>query len=181
MIHILDNALPDPASYRAAALAMEFRAYDFEQCTFLGIGSGECAAGLVDRLRTLFPALVPTLTFFRKSPLGQVEPHFIHTDIDMGQWSAILYLNENPPPGDGTSFWTHRQTEEIGSIVPHQRSEEGRTPSDHWELRITIPSRFNRLLIFPSFYFHSRALFENWGESESSRFTQVVFGTGKLI
>ncbi len=97
----------------------------------------------------------------------------------MGDWSALLYLNPNPPAGDGTDFWTHKETGEIESITPHLRSKEGLDPSK-WELREHVKAKFNRLLIFPSSYYHSRAIFDNWGQGDEARLVQVVFGKGKL-
>lgn len=179
MIRIFDNALPDPHSVLERALALEFRSYEFEHCKFHGIAVGSPSFPLLQWIREKFNALNPTLTFFRKSPEGQQEPHFIHTDVDMGQWSAILYLNENPPEGDGTCFWTHKSGA-IESEIPHERSEEGKNPDD-WELRLRVPAQFNRLVMFPSSYFHSRAIFENWGAGDEARLTQIAFGTGALV
>jgi len=179
MIHVLDDALPNIEAYRKKALELQFRSYEFEHCTFHGIAVGELSAVLLKRITGLFPNLAPTLTFFRKSPEGQEEPHYIHTDVDMGQWSAILYLNENPPEGDGTSFWKYKSGE-IGSEVPHERSIEGKNPDD-WELLLTVPARMNRLVMFPSSRFHSRAIHGNWGSGEDARLTQVAFGTGQLV
>ena len=175
----LDNALDDPAQLRAAALELNYRSYDFGHCVFHGIAVGEPTRGLIDLFREIFPRLSSTVSFFRKSPVGQVEPHFIHSDVDMGEWSAILYLNENPPAEDGTCFWTHRSTGAIGSSVPHERSEEGKD-AGNWDLRMRVNSRFNRLLVFPSWYFHSRSIGENWGQGRDARLIQVVFGTGEL-
>lgn len=178
-IRIVDGALRDPDAYRAAALAGEFRSYDFGHCVFHGINAAPPSTELINRIHELRPELVPLLSFLRKSPLGQIEPHYIHTDIDMGDWSAILYLNPSPPAEDGTSFWTHRETGAIESTVPHERSGEGRDPSA-WILRDRVAGRFNRLLLFPSSYFHSRAIHDNWGAGDEARLIQVVFGKGVL-
>ena len=77
------------------------------------------------KLVRMFPAATPTLSFFRKSPAGQEEPHWIHTDVDMGDWTALLYLNPDPPAGDGTVFWTHLATGARESVIAHERSAEG--------------------------------------------------------
>ncbi len=174
VLRITDNVLSDPIGYRDFALTRTFKTFDFPHCTFHGI------APMVTIQEEVSAWLMPwTVTFFRKSPVGQVEPHFIHTDIDMGDWSALLYLNPNPPAGDGTDFWTHKETGEIESITPHLRSKEGLDPSK-WELREHVKAKFNRLLIFPSSYYHSRAIFDNWGQGDEARLVQVVFGKGKL-
>ncbi len=179
MIQIFENVITSPEEYRQQVLALEFRTYDFGFCQFHGIAIDGPCAQLWHWIIAKFPNLKPTLTFFRKSPLGQVEPHFIHTDVDMGEWSALLYLNTTPKQGDGTSFWTHRPTGTIGSGIPHERSQEGQTV-DNWDVREHVHSKFNRLAMFPSTYFHSRAIHENWGYGDDARLVQVVFGTGVL-
>jgi len=177
-LQILDGFLDAPLAYRAAALRREFKSYDFGHCVFHGIAvAGD--SELPHRIQALYPQLTPLLSFFRKSPAGQVEPHFIHSDVDMGDWSGILYLNPDPPEGDGTAFWTHRATGAIESAIPHERSIEGRE-RENWILRERVAARFNRLLLFPSTYFHSRAIHENWGAADEARLTQVVFGKGVL-
>ncbi len=176
---IFDNFLADPVEYRKEALDREFKSYEFPECTFHGISPVAVDSLVPSTLRDIFDHTKPTLSFFRKSPAGQVEPHFIHSDIDMGQWSAILYLNENPPAGDGTAFWQHKATGKIGSRIPHEYSAEGKTP-DGWSLRYLAEAKFNRLVAFPSSFFHSRAIFENWGAGDEARLTQVTFGEGSL-
>ncbi len=178
MIQIFDGALSNPMAYREAALKLEFKTFDFGHCKFHGIAPAGLSCDFCQWLAVMFPELTPTLTFFRKSPLGQEEPHFIHTDVDMGQWSALLYLNPDPKGGDGTVFWTHK-TGVIGSYIPHERSEEGKVP-DSWKLRELVGGAFNRVVLFPSSYFHSRAIHENWGDGDGARLVQVAFGTGVL-
>lgn len=175
-IRVFDNFLPHPVEYRADALGLGFRSFDFEHCSFHGIALAPLAGLVPAKIRRLFPEASPTLSFFRKSPSGQQEPHFIHTDADMGDWSAILYLNPDPPPGDGTLFYIHEATGATASAIAHERSEEGRS-SDGWLLRYTVESKFNRLLVFPSTSFHSRAIYDNWGVGDEARLTQVTFGT----
>jgi|SRR5579863_142936 len=177
-IFVFDDFLAEPDAYRANALKGEFRSYDFPGCTFHGI-SIPTPAKVYEKLCREIPGLKPSLSFFRRSPLGQVESHLIHTDIDMGQWSAILYLSPEAPLRDGTDFWTHIATGAVGSEIPHERSEEGKT-EEGWELRRHVYGQFNRLAVFPSWLFHSRSIAENWGEGDGARLTQVVFGTGAL-
>lgn len=177
-IRVYDDILDRPEEYLASVLGLEFKTYDFGHCVFHGIAINGPSQEAVAKILGLFPEIEPTLTFFRKSPLGQVEPHYIHTDVDMGEWSALLYLNRNPPPDDGTSFWTHRPTGSIESAIPHERSKEGMNPND-WDLRQRVNSKFNRLVVFPSTYFHSRTIPQNWGTGAGARLVQVTFGKGE--
>ena len=175
---VFDDFLPDPEAWRAAALALEYKTLTFGDETHHGIAipeSGEVPLRIMER----FPGAVATLSFFRKSPEGQEEPLYIHTDVGMGEWSAILYLNPDPPAGDGTVFWEHLATGARESAIVDERAQEGRT-ADGWKPWRTIEARFNRLVVFPSTYFHSRAIFDNWGAGSEARLTQVVFGKGDL-
>jgi hypothetical protein len=94
----------------------------------------------------------------------------------MGEWSALLYLNPEHPRSDGTAFWKHLPTGEIENSIPHLRSDEGRKVSDKWEIWKAVPAKFNRLVTFPSTYFHSRSIFDNYGDGDDARLVQVTFG-----
>ena len=174
-IRVFDDFLADPVNYRKAALRGEFKTFEFPGCAFHGI-STPTPSTVPEKICHMFPGWKASLSFFRKSPIGQEEPHFIHTDIDMGEWSAILYLNPEHPTGDGTAFWTHVSTNTDGSRIPHERSEEGKSARG-WMLRRLVIGKFNRLVIFPSHLFHSRGIPQNWGKGDAARLTQVTFGT----
>lgn len=178
-IRIFDDVLLEPARYRDEALRAEYRSYDFGHCVFHGIATGGPSAELLAWIRGVYPELEPTLTFFRSSPLHQAEPNDIHTDVDMGDWTALLYLNPEPPAEDGTDFWTHKGTGADASAIAHERSIEGRD-RESWILREHVASKFNRVLMFPGALFHSRAIHANYGAGESARLVQVVFGKGEL-
>lgn len=104
----------------------------------------------------------PIISFFRRSPEGQPEPNYIHSDREMGDWTAILYLNPEPADGDGTIFWDAKDVDLSGDI----RGAE----------RFRVRAQFNRAVIFPSHWWHSRALFDNYGHGDSARLIQVAFG-----
>lgn len=181
-VRVFDNFIADPESYRREALKLEYRSYEFPDVgvTFHGIAQ-PVPADVCVKLARMFPAAVPTLSVFRRSPAGQTEPHYIHTDADMGEWTALLYLNPDPPAGDGTAFWRYKPTGEIENETPHARSAAGMTPAPElWERWRLVKAKFNRLVLFPSTYLHSRAIFGNWGAGEDARLTQVTFGRGAV-
>lgn len=149
MIRVLDDVLPDPHAYRAQALAQSFRDVTIGPDTFKGIAP--CPDGSLAAAAAGATGAEPVLTFFRKSPLGQKEPNFIHSDHEMGNWTGIYYMNQEPAEGDGTTFW-----------------KDGRQVSQ-------VVARFNRLLLFTTEQEHSRSLFDNYGEGDSARLIQVVF------
>lgn len=182
-LYVFDDVLPDPEAYRAAALARTFQTLDVG-AKFHGIalGADETLPALV---AAWCPALTPTLTFFRQSPAGQVEPNFIHTDCDMGEWTAILFLTPDPPEGDGTTFWRHLVTGQIATksgATSEANLDEVLAWRDRalWEPWQTVEARFNRVVVFPAAYYHSRALEANYGTGDGARLTQVLFGVGAL-
>ena len=181
-LRVFDDFLPVPEAYRARALESDFKSFEFPDVgvTFHGIAA-PTPPDVPLAIAKRFAGAVPTLSFFRRSPAGQIEPHFIHTDADMGDWTAIVYLNPAPPALDGTAFWRYLPTGAIESAIAHEHSAEGQRPNPKlWKPWRHVSARFNRLVLFPATYFHSRALFDNWTSDGDDRLTQVVFGKGEL-
>ncbi len=166
-IQVFDHVLPDPAAYRAAALALPYEDVTIGADTFYGIARAQVwpAEG--------FAHAHVSLSFFRKSPEGQREPTYIHSDAGMGaDVTGVLYLNPDPPPGDGTSFWRHQRTDQIRGAFDPVEAKTGL-----WKRWKHVPAQFGRLVLFPSDYYHSRGLVQNYGTGDDARLTQVVFAT----
>lgn len=172
MIAVHDGVVPDPHAYRAMALAQPFRAVDVGHAVFEGIAPAQDTTTLA-WLAAAYPSFRPTLSFFRKSPHGQDEPNFIHTDVDMGECTVILYLNDPPAAGDGTSFWRHR---DCGAVAGGLLTGDAGKDLSAWECWRTVPAAFNRAVVFDAPFFHSRAIRENYGQGDEARLIQVVFG-----
>jgi len=184
MILVFDDVLADVDAYRQAALTQHFTSVELAPGqTFHGIAMVEDTT-LLTWLETHCPGLEPTLTFFRLSPLGQPEPNYIHTDRDMGDWTAILYLNPRPPAGDGTTFWRNRSTGATESLTNDSQAlvDEQATWRDasQWEVSVAIPARFGRVVVFPAARYHSRSIPDNYGYGDEARLIQVVFGQGRV-
>jgi hypothetical protein len=181
-IRVHEDVLPD--DYRAFARDRPFGSVTIGAATFHGIA--ECAdQTLVHWIEAHYPQARPTLTFFRQSPAGQLEPNYVHTDRDMGDWTAILYLTDDPAPGDGTTFWRHRPTGATASTATTEA--EFRAEWQQWrDLGLWTPwhavrAAPSRLLRCPAPGFHSRSILENYGiAGEDARLVQLVFGTGSL-
>lgn len=178
-----NDVLRDPTRYRNLALAQPPQTYMVGETAWHGLSACE-TSDFTDWLATVRPDLTPTLSLIRHSPLGQVEPNFIHTDCDMGDWTAILYLTQKPDAQDGTDFWRHRWSGAIASCAETNTDAmtEGLAWRDasQWALRLHVAAAWNRAVIFPASYFHSRAIFENYGEGDDARLTQIVFCKGAL-
>lgn len=102
-VHVYDDVLPDPEGYRALALAHVFQTFTVGEVQWNGFAECE-PSGLTDWLHDMRPDLTATLSLLRQSPEGQAEPHYIHTDRSMGDWTAILYLTPSPQAGTGPIF-----------------------------------------------------------------------------
>lgn len=180
MIEVFDNVLVDPMAYRAAALALPRHSVPVGPATFHGIAPA-IDATLSRWVEMQYPGRETTLSFFRLGQRDQVEPNFIHTDRDMGDWTAILYLTPDPPAEDGTTFWRHRSTGETRSTANGDALlSEWLAWRDlsQWEIVERVPAQFNRAVVFPADRFHSRSIPENYGIGDAARLIQIAFGKG---
>lgn len=177
-IHVYDDVLPDPDFYRVLALAHAFKTFEIGGEQWHGFAACR-PTDIVNWLRDMRPDLTVTLSFLRQSPQGQHEPNFVHTDRGMGDWTALYYLNPSPPDGDGTDFWRHRWsgvTESCAeSAVEIAQEAVAWRDTPQWSLRQHVKARFNRVVLFPAGYFHSRSLYDNYGHGETARLVQTVF------
>lgn len=172
MIVVHDQVIAEPQAYREAALSLTFQSVDVGHAVFRGIALCP-STELAQWFEAAYPQYRATLTFFRKSPRGQEEPNFIHTDVDMGDVTVILYLNPDPPSGDGTTFWRHKAT---GAVVGGLMASEVGKDAQAWERWDSVDAAFNRCAVFDAPYFHSRAIPENYGAGDDARLIQVLFG-----
>lgn len=169
--------MPEPGEHRKLALSSEFKDLRLGNSTFRGIGySLDADRWVRHKIESLALGLSLSVTFFRRGPYLQVEPNYIHSDAGMGDWTGILYLNDKPPEGDGTLFWKHVASDSVSG--PPRTTEWRDQP--RWAPWKHVQAKFNRLLLFPSNYYHSRAIPENYGVGESARLIQVMFGKGEL-
>ncbi len=131
---------------------------------------------LIEHLTHGFARVLPeyrmTLAFGRESPAGQVEPNDIHSDSTMGDLTAILYLNPDPPPTDGTIFWERSATGQQRGVWDPDCERAGHDRRQ-WGAWFAPRAHFGRLLLFPSDFYHSRALADNYGDS--------ALGSARLI
>ena len=153
MILILsDNVIQFPDEYVKDIFENEFvDIYDGVN-TFNNIQPRDHDDELALYINDLFPNYKVVWNFIRKSPKNQEEPNFIHTDEMMGDITVILYLNKEVPDDDGTTIYD----------------------KDNKKTFVTY-SKYNRMIAFESDLPHSRNIYENFGEGDSSRLVQVMF------
>lgn len=114
----------------------------------------------------------------------------IHYDVDMKtKWAGVVYLSKNHPNTDGTCFWRHKRTGlEIAPNTVEGFAKYGWTgfrglreflekegiDESLWEKTLTVPYKYNRLVLFRPWLLHSPG--PAFGDSiESSRIVQTIF------
>lgn len=150
---LMDNVIQNPIEYVSDILSSEFvDIYDGVN-TFQNIQprdhDDEFVTTVLDFVGSNYEV---AWNFIRKSPEGQQEPNFVHTDEMMGDLTAILYLSRTHPEDDGTTIYDNDGNKAC-----------------------VMYSRFNRMIVFDSKLPHSRNIFQNFGQGESSRLIQVAF------
>lgn len=114
--------------------------------------------------------------FMRQSPEGVHCPHPVHNDKSMGDWSFMLYLDDNPT--GGTGLFRHRET----GITYAPESEDyigvlkrDQCDSDKWIEYHRFPMKQNRAAIFDAGLMHAALPFGGYGSGNKSRTVLTVF------
>ena len=175
---VVDDAIDEINRLYDYAIGLCYETHALGLATFHGIAMAPPVVG--DLIAAADPRRKPMLSFFRKSPLGQREPHFIHSDRSMGAWTALLYLTREPADGDGTDFWediaTGHRADASDTLADYAHDGQRWSDESQWRSWYHVAAKYNRLLIFPAPYYHSRALRENYGTGSDARLINVTFG-----
>jgi hypothetical protein len=116
------------------------------------------------------------------------QPGRIH--IDQSHWSGILYLSRPEDCQGGTEFYRHirtgtdrvpMDTESLKKIgyssyeeLQHDILDKDALDRSKWELTMTVPMRFNRLVLLQPHYWHTSG--PGFGDSlENGRLIYVMF------
>ena len=105
------------------------------------------------------------ISFFREAKKGQDNDWRIHNDSIINdqkpERAIVLYLSSNNDNKlNGTAFWEHKtygdtykesNTEEFNRML-----KEDANDIDKWKLKSIVGHKKNRLLSYPSNYFHSK-------------------------
>lgn len=149
--YLIDDFLDNPKDHIDDIYSGLFHEVDSPDGIFKGIqprNNDEVKKKLCWFLRNEYEV---AYNFVRRSPEGQAEPNFIHSDEMMGDLTAILYLSELYP-GDGTTIYDEDLVD-----------------------KVKFTAAFNRMIIFDSDLLHSRNIFRNFGDGKSARLIQVLF------
>jgi hypothetical protein len=97
----------------------------------------------------------------------------IHNHANLGEsaWSGLVFLDHREGDRSGTSFWTSRKT---GGGASKTWLYDAR--STHFDLLTTVPSKFNRLVLFSAPLLHRGEAGYGWVK-DSARLFQTTFFT----
>lgn len=126
---------------------------------------------------------------FQIQPESYEKHSFVHGDLC--DWAAVLYLNKGHDGTPGTSFYRHKETGmdklTLGVEMMFLAIERGVQPQaivappardrfdlDKWDVTLTVPIQFNRLVLYNAKLFHRNA--SAWGTHiHDSRLVQSFF------
>ena len=186
-LKIVDDFYPLPEELVACALALPDKDEVWDGHTYRGWRRYENEAFksvMASRLASVVDHNVDiVLQSFVVATKGFETTQWIHADLGLGQYAAVLHLHNN---GGGTAFWKHKRTgqdwispamlEALGGPenTAAELQDEG-TSQEAWEMTSLAGAKFNRLAVYPSALFHSR-----WPKAvdvgiESARITWVAF------
>jgi hypothetical protein len=189
---VLDDFLVDPEAFRANALKLN---YDVRG-PYPGRNSVEHTH--IEGLERLVSQMVgervqvPMPLQSHGSCRLTLEKHNAdpgRIQIDPTDWSGILYLNRPEDCHGGTEFFRHRESGL--ERVPRTEAElkragfasydelkakmrEDECDRSKWELTMTVPMRFNRLILLQPHYWHTAG--PGFGDSvENGRLVYLMF------
>lgn len=114
----------------------------------------------------------PKLVFLRANPLGETEPYQAHNDLNMGEYTCILYLTND----GGTSFLEHKETgmdrndPAFSEIWAKDCNNYGA-----WSVKDFCEMKPNRALLFDAEMMHRGEPVEGYGKGNDSRMIMVCF------
>ncbi len=114
----------------------------------------------------------PKLVFLRANPRGEKEPYQAHNDLNMSDYTCILYLTDK----GGTSFLRHRESgmdENNPNLCDLWLKDCNNEKA--WEVVDFCEMKPNRALIFDAKKMHRGEPIEGYGEGSDSRMILVCF------
>ena len=186
---IIDDFYKDPEEFREWALQQEFLDEgNYPGIRTRGMQQNEHWADYIEEITGID---ICRNSWHNMSQNGAIQcigagaTTWIHADIS-NEWSGVVYLNPDPPPMSGTSFYRHRKTGSVkygdsnfgledSRILNH--NGEGKDPHlNNWEVTDVVENKFNRLILFRAGLWHCQTNFTFFGNDvNDSRLTQTFF------
>ncbi len=190
---VIDDFYPDPEEVRRTALGCEYPEVSGPP-TFPGRNSRQkfTPQGMDQAVSQVIGAQVagdpnPDTTHgkFRITLAAEKSRYLVHADPTLLDWVGVVYLNPPEQVRGGTAFFRHKgldsdrtpmSQEDLAAYGPSSIAEllrqDGDDP-DKWQHLMTVPMRFNRLILYRPWSWHSAG--EAFGSGlEDGRLIQLV-------
>ena len=190
-IRVIDDWLNPEGAEAMRSLGLSRQFIDIEYGGSLYPSISVCTDEMAETMKAPLGAVVGgevniVNSFFRLSGedvhTGMGNDFRVHWDAEMGDYTAIMYLNKAPYALGGTGFWRHVPTGwttvknlECATATYEQLCVDS-TDGLAWELHSLVGSQWNRLGIYRSDLIHSQWPLRGWGSTkETSRLVWVCF------
>lgn len=123
--------------------------------------------------------IVPSAMFLRITTEGTHAPHQAHTDLAMGKYGLMLYLNRVEDCVGGTSFVMHKETGMKSNPINDKLVEVWRRDTNNpeaWQVLDICEMRPNRAMIFDASMMHRAEPIGGFGTTnQDGRLVLVMF------
>jgi hypothetical protein len=186
---IIDGLLSNERALavRQHALDKGFQNYEYMQGVYQGTGL-DCLPDVKERISDVVGGPIEVKIQAFRSGHEKTDLHTnIHADNPIAKWAFVYFLNLPEQCRGGTAFYrlkktgwdtmpTQPQLDEAGLDMEWMRKAWG--DESYWDLVSIAGMKFNRLIFYPTAYFHSRYPLKGWGpeeKPEEARLVQVGF------
>ena len=128
-------------------------------------------------LEKIFGPITMKLAFARYSFADTEPPHWAHSDREIAQYLALIYMSEGGVGETGTAVVRHKQFGfETHPSDPTEQTYLLRDANDRnrWQITYVCPSRFNRLFVLSADLVHA-AMGEYGKTKEDGRLVLSIF------
>lgn len=182
LIKVVDNFLEDPQLEQVRALLAEYKDVNVDGVVYPKIATHTDVKSLAKVEEILGVPVQSSLPpFYRKYIPDEPQPTFIHSDVNEGDYTLIVFLNETNGPDNGLAFWRHKDTGVVraGSFDAELLSEG--LDETKWTKVAQVEMKWNRAIIFDARLYHSRWPRENWStDLDNNRIIKVLFMRDKV-
>lgn len=109
--------------------------------------------------------------FLRLSKKGVNAPHQAHTDLSLGEYSLMLYMNRKQDCQGGTSLLQHKETGMIWNPTTSEQEaiwREDTNKPDAWRITDSISMAENKACIFHSGFYHRAEPIGGFGDDNKN-------------
>lgn len=176
MIKIIDDWFETPSEEVEKALNTEYKDYTFSGVTWTNIGAAPDPASIAKAAEILGVPLEPAFpSFYRFYQDQDHQPVYIHSDVNEGEYTLIIFLNEVNVK-NGLAFWEHESG--VSSATKENVLGFFADTNDlsKWSEPVVVPAEYNRAVIFDAAQFHSRWPANGWDiGTDTARLVKVLF------